>query len=84
MFKVICVKGCGKTNNPLTPNPEVGSEYTVVRIIDNGKPWSDVPGSFYELAEINPKRYMYHESLFSTLDSNLDELELVNEKELCV
>ena len=75
-MKVICVDN-KDFDGSLIPVLNIGSEYTVVfKGVDVRQPEN---GNYYKLAEINNGQ-CYHESLFAPL-SEIDELELVNEKE---
>ena len=76
-MKVICTKELDNGRKMLI---DIGTIYDVVQMVKDPIPGiSDTVGVYYELLQI-PKMW-YHERCFSEISSNLDELELVNEKE---
>lgn len=82
MFKVICINGDFEGKGCLKVQPKEGETYTVVAVnVDKDKT------VWYELAEFfkETKKYIYcdeYESIAFLPLSDLDELQLVNEKQL--
>jgi hypothetical protein len=81
-MKVLCIKHNPKWCNPGCPCPVVGNEYTVVETLK-------CKGIIaFELAEIPPSwnpverlfgSWVWGADCFSSLNSGIDELQLVNE-----
>ena len=75
-MRVMCIKvGTIQPGMPSDQLLVIGDSYNVVSEI------TDRYGKGYTLYEKKPEA-QYHYTLFAVCDTNLDELELVNEKEM--